>query len=167
VLVADLRDAVQPDHRALDALELLRVLQGDPVGLRHVGRGHRRVRAVELVLAEELLDLLEGLLLRLEADTCRFRVVLDDLLDRLLLLFGGRAYAGGVGVAVTAQEDRDLELAADVTGGDVALLHEQHTETDERHGHEDGEHHRDVHGDVAAQPLAELAEDVPHQPVAP
>ena len=161
--VAHRVDALQALDRALHALELLRVLELDPVGLLHVGGPDRLVDAPLGVVVRDVggLPLVVGLLLGLQAHRGDLVVGAEHLLDLLLLRVGDLTVdaVGGRGVLV-AQEDRDLELAAPVVLGLVRLGVQQQPHAHQGERHEDRDDHRDGHGDVALEPVAELGEDV-------
>ena len=150
----------RPCDGAGDALVLVGVLQRDPDRLRHVLGGDRRVVAGEQLVAVELPDLVERLLAGLEVVVRDLGVVLDDRGDLGLLRVGDLVGADRAAVVDAAQVDRDLELVAPVVGGLGGLLVEQHADADEGQRDEEGQHHGEVHRQVAAQALAELGEDV-------
>ncbi len=139
-----------------DDLVLLRVLQLDPVRLLHLvrgeGAGQRRV-------AELLLVVLVRLVLRL------VRHLLDDghLVevghDLLLLVLGHRALGAvgvGLGIALVAEEDRDVDLVVPVAlhGADL-VAHQQRT-AEQSQGQSDRDDDREGHREIAAKTDTDL-----------
>src|SRR5690606_15857705 len=69
------------------------------------------------------------------------------------------AGAGGdIGRVRCAEEDRDLDLVVPVALESVDLPLGEQTAAQEEQRHHRDEHHRHKHGGVAAQPVADLAE---------
>src|SRR6476659_406630 len=102
-----------------------------------------------------------GLLLGLVEDVLDQRPHLLELdADGLLLLLRDRLLvARGLPGVLGAHEDRHLHPVVPVALEGVRLALGQQSEPEEVHGDHGHEHHRDGHGQVAAQPDPDLAED--------